>query len=285
MANLSRPVARPSARPTRGPGGGKLSVFEVIRAAQESQADDETASRPQAATRSNAAASPVALGPFTTARHADAAPPAPSSRATLVVASVAAAVAVLCLILVVGRQFTGGDDGEATTQAESSRQLALGRPDPSVLDVAPNGLASTPAAMAVLDSAGNTAAPSLARPLVRESAALPATPVTQSVKIDSPQRTYGLNYVLIESYAASEEAQALATRDALLGHGLGATIERGIPGWKNRLCVVGTVGFEHISGNDELRDYLAKLKAVSNLYEADRRIKTFKPMPIHWSKR
>ena len=272
--------------------GGKVALFEVIQAAQadggadpalapsaRDAARDEPAGRDAAAIPrlrpAGVSATPVASPRSARASRAASDPTRPGggSKPLLVTLSALAAVAVLGAVFAVGR-LSGGDAARPA--------VAAAPPDPAVLDVPPGGNAPL-VSPAVLNGDGR----SLASPAVASSVGpLVAKPgVTPAVPVQTVRRTLGLNYVLIESYHPSEENRALATRDALTSHGINATIERDVPGWGKRLCVVGTLGFEHIRGNEKLRAYIEQINQVSDVVSKDRKIKTFDPVPLLWSGR
>lgn len=293
-------------------GGGKLALFEVIQAAQspgEQELSDAVAplvqNSPQSSTRAPQAEprpeprptpdvrearvreTPVRQAPIARPAPAEpAAPPrcisqpaprprpaaepvlgarGPGSRLGLA-AGAACLLALVAVAFVAGRMLTAGPE----------QQLAQSGPSPDVLDVGRPGAGS-----AETRTADNQV---LGRPRVdlETQEMPPATPVQVPANF---RRTSGLNYVLVQSYAQSEEDRAAATRDALLQNGIGATIEREIPGWPKRICVIGTVGFERIRNNGDYQAYLSKLEAVSEKYRDERKIKLFDPRPVHWSRR
>ena len=265
MASYKRPGA-----PARI--GGKVALFEVIQQAQAGiQADGEVDPAMAPLVRGEAPTTPATFAAPTrhqlrpagvsAERAADPTRGDGGSRPLLIGLSAFAAVAVLGAVFFVGR-LTGDAPAKAT---------AASPPDPSVLNVpADAGAAALPPAFA------SAAVQSSAVPLAGTADVAPpaASP--------GVRRTFGLNYVLIESYHPSERDRALATRDALLKNGINATIEDDVPGWGKRLCIVGTLGFEHIRGNDKLRAYMDQINKVSDVVSKDRKIKTFDPVPFLW---
>ena len=178
---------------------------------------------------------------------------------------VAAGAGVVGLGFLLGRVTGGGSDPSRVASATM----------PEVMDVTPASLAN--------------AAPPAAR-LARSDSAV-ATTLTPLPAVASPDpagsdgpRVGGRNYVLVQSYSKSELDRAEATVAALRSAGIGATIERDIPGWSTRLCVFGTRGFERITKNPEYQAYVGKLLEVSRRHERDSLIKRFKPQAVRWDR-
>ena len=289
MAKLTRPGARPRS-------GGKLALFEVIQAAQDGGGLDADAA-PLARADSGVATrvEPTAAGPVLPRLRpagvpADEAPTPkrrePSRRASadptrdggasrvfLVALSAVAAVAVLGAVFFLGRLFA---DKPAQVAAQTP-------PNPAVLDVGGNGNGLPGVRPRVALDGQTLASPATVTQVVPRVGTAPINP--PAARDGGVRRTFGQNYVLIESYDAAEEDRAAATVKALLDNGIEASIERDIPGWGRRLCIVGTVGFEGIRGNDRLRGYLEDLDRVSQTASKDRLVKKFNPQAILWSKK
>ena len=192
------------------------------------------------------------------------------SKPLLIGFSAAAAVVALAVVFLLGR--LAGD--------KPSEVVAHTAPNPNVLDV---GGRDVPTVVGRPDAGQTLASPAIATTTVPRVDANAVTIPTPAGK--GAQRTLGLNYVLIESYAPNEQDRAEATRQSLVRNGMDATIERDIPGWGKRLCVIGTVGFERIRGNDQLRTYLEDLNRISEVESKSRQVKTFDPQPIQWTKK
>lgn len=151
----------------------------------------------------------------------------------------------------------------------------------------PHVVSSSTAMPEVLDVGGARAStPTLARPVEQtRTQAVSQGPVAAATVAPDFRRVNGLNYALVQSYASSEEALALATCQALLKNGVGATVERGIPGWPNRLCVVGTEGFEQVRSNTKYQAYRQRLMDISSLATAaDKRLRKFDPQAVQWGR-
>ena len=256
MAKVARTMSGKS--PLSGKArGGKLALFEVL---QNKGGDDVAAEVPvvEAAPPPRPAAAPVKM--TTTGSTGGG------------FSSFAFALALGGVLGAAGLGYAlflrPGDDAQASAVSEEIM--------PEVLDV------STPAARVAKGADGQA----LARPeaLTRRDVITAPAASEQQVFADSVSRTNGLNYVLVQSYHATEEDRAIATLQALAEAGLHATLERDIPGWPKRICVVGVVGFERISNNPEFRDYINRLEAVSDKHRNDRKVKIFDPRPVHWSR-
>lgn len=269
----------------RARGGGKLALFEVIQAAQshgEGHLSDAVAPLVQASISREspvAPAEPVRVAnppaepaPAATASRPLSAPPphrAASSRPRRDggVSIIGFATAVAGVIAITGAGLVAFQHFARSEPHEISGSL----PMPEVLDVGSSGESSTP-------SFGSPLNPT-------QTAVRAPTSSGRAVVPDGFRRTNGLNYVLMQSYHASEEQQAVATRDALLDAGVGATIERDIPGWEKRLSVVGTDGFEQMKNNPQYQEYRRRLDDVSRkATAADRRIKKFEPQAVQWGR-
>ena len=228
--------------------GGKTAMFDVLRGA-----------------------SPDA-GPATPVQPAPTSLPAAASSASpgLPAGVVAAAAAAVALVGLIGLGFVAGRlTAPAAPQAAADDSAPITMPE--VLGVPPAGpqRSVTPAAGVALARLEPT----------DTAAVVPTKPAA------SAGRTDGLNYVLFQSYHQSESDRAEATVAALRKAGVGATVERGVPGWGRRLAVVGTDGFERITKNAGYAEYLARARAVGKTASRDRRIKSFDPLPIRWGPR
>ena len=259
MARTSRTTITPTTRPR---GGGKLALFEVIRSAQPGAAGDDPPAAPAVIVRAEPPA-PHALRGASQPSASQSRPAASRSGGPLSLALTAAAVAVL--VVGTAAMVLRGRSAALPTAPASA-------PIPAVLDV------SDPAARRDVSPLVNSG--TLANPrLETESQIASAAPASGNVR-----RTNGLNYLVIQSYAKTEQDRAEATRDALLKEGVVATIETNVPGWGKNICVVGIKGFERIRNNPEYKSYCDQLAAVSQKYKSDRKVKAFDPRPLHWTR-
>lgn len=274
MAKIARTMSGKSPLSGRAKGG-KLALFEVLASSQDAEEADLDA--PQDASQS-AAVEPQTLPPpepTPPVKRVSTQPPpirflgessARSSQrrisAMTVAVAAASVVAVVALVYVVGRPATGPE----TATAEVPGGIM-----PEVLDVNAPGART---------EAGANAA--LARNRQSTEQTIQKAPQIAEFAVTA-RRTKGLNYVLVQSYLPNEANRAEATVAALAQAGIHVTIERDIPGWPRRLCIVGVEGFERITNHPPLENYVARLEAVSDRHRNDRKIKTFEPQPIHWS--
>jgi hypothetical protein len=180
----------------------------------------------------------------------------------------AGAVALLLLVFTVGRQMTRSP---SPLLSLSSEELRAGPPRPGVLEV--NRLTSAaPAESSALPVRAASGGRTLAEP---------AAPATHTV-VDT-KRSFGLNYVVIQSYLKPDDAQA--ARDLLIQHDIFCTIEKNLPhyGSQGWYSVVGLTGFDRIRGVKEYQNYLAAIMKVSRDYDANHKgFKTFDPQPYKW---
>lgn len=266
-------------------GGGKLALFEVIQAAQTRggshlveavapivapAAGRELVETPPAAPAAVAETPPPPAAPAdtvaliaTAAAQVRAARPG-RGRPERGVPLIGFATAVAALIAICG----AGVLGIQHFSRRPPHQVSGSAPMPEVLDVA------------------GAQSPTLARPHTQtRTEAVAANPGGPVVVPADFRRVNGLNYVLIQSYHVTEQAHAVATRDFLVRSGVGATVERGIPGWPNRLCVVGTEGFEQMKNNPKHQEYRRRLDELSSkATAADKKIRRFEPTEVQWGR-
>ena len=265
-----------SKRSPRAFSGGKLALFEVIQAAQtqgDGQLSDAVAPLVQSSSQREPppepapSPPPASARPMLVTRQVPVEAPARPSKARRPspeggVSILGFATACAGMIALVGAGFVAFQHF-----ANDKPQVISGtQPMPEVLDVGKGG--DTVVAARLPDVQARVQSPGGSGPVM----------VAQNYR-----RTAGLNYVLVQSYARSEEAQANATRDALLANGIRATVESDIAGWPGKLCVVGTEGYEHLKTNKQYQEYVRRLNDISRkVTAADRKIKRFDPTPIQW---
>jgi hypothetical protein len=267
-------------RSSRARGGGKLALFEVIQAAQAEgpgQLSEAVAPLVQASATREPSPPPAPEPPAKTIVQA--------RPVTLPVERISTSraprnhgrdgVGLIGFVTACAGLIALGAAGFLLVQhfAKDTPAVVSGsQPVPDVLDVGPGAKpGSRDPIMA------NRA------PAQQQTSAVPGAGGPVRVA-DGFRRTGGLNYVIVQSYAASEQDLAVAARDALLAAGIGATIERDVPGWPKRLCVVGTDGFEHITTNAQYKAYRQRLDDVSRKLTAQsRRNRKFEPQPRQWT--
>jgi hypothetical protein len=90
-----------------------------------------------------------------------------------------------------------------------------------------------------------------------------------------------VNYVIIQSYPLQEKHMAEEAKEVLTKAGVECTIEKDL--WKGWYSVVGTEGYETISRNAALEQYMNRIKQISKeAHDKKRSFKAFRPMPIRW---
>jgi hypothetical protein len=168
-------------------------------------------------------------------------------------------------------------------------------PDPqSQQPVRPDVMQNINADTAPPDSdAADTPAPATPTDTAQPNDA-PATPAAvppvinamqQQMVSGRAQRQNNLNYVVIQSYADEKLADDAAT--FLNAHGVGATVEHGLPGWGHMYSVLGVDGFAHISA-PAFKLYMQKVRALSRDFAPSKNghgesYKAFDPIAMKWN--
>lgn len=94
-------------------------------------------------------------------------------------------------------------------------------------------------------------------------------------------RVVGLNYLIVQSYDASEEADARAVVALLGSKGVAATIEQRLPGFGNRLVVVSADGYPPRATEFEaLRKRVEQVS--SEAARTERKWRAFEPIGYRW---
>jgi hypothetical protein len=171
------------------------------------------------------------------------------------------ALAVLTIAFSVGRRM---GQSPSPLLSLSTEQLRAGPARPQVLEIG--------------DAQNSPAAAALP---VHQVSRRPASPPAHTVS--DTKRSFGLNYVVIQSYLKPEAAQE--ARDLLIKHNILCTVEKNLPhyGSKGWYSVVGLTGFDRIRGVKEYQNYINAINRVSSLYDA--KIAGFKkldPQPYKW---
>jgi hypothetical protein len=103
--------------------------------------------------------------------------------------------------------------------------------------------------------------------------------------VSGPNRTIGLNYVVVQSY--SDDKLAREAVDFLDKHGVSCTIEHHMKGWHAASIVVGTDGFSRLSSS-EFKDYIARIEKLSDVFapprNGQRSYKSFQPTGYKWDR-
>lgn len=151
---------------------------------------------------------------------------------------------------------------------QSSEALRMNPPTPEVTQVLPRTTVQ-------VGNGGGGNAPRNVAPRQPQPKA-PASAVIRGL----PRRKK-VNYVIIQSYPLQEKHMADEARALLVRSGVECTIEKDL--WKGWYSVVGTDGFETISKNPALNQYISRVKQISEEAHAKKRtFKSFSPMPILW---
>lgn len=189
-------------------------------------------------------------------------------------------VVLIGVAVMVGRSWTGR--GSVATGSETTTALLSGPADPGVLDARPGQRGSNAEdAAASPPGAGGSTAPQTGippRPPQNTSAA-PDQPAAQGGR---ESRVVGMNYIIVQSYDASEAAEARAVVDLLASKGVPATVESNLTGFGKRLVVVSGEGFARVNSPEyqKLRRQIDQISA--DQAQRDRRFRRFEPTGYRW---
>jgi hypothetical protein len=173
---------------------------------------------------------------------------------------------------------------------ETTAELLAGDARPDVLELGSPGSLTPAHATEAVQSATTTddlttgttaaAAPGFTGASVDTTALLNAHVPTTSV-VEEKQRVVGFNYVVIQTYP--DKADAVAAIGKLSEAGIGASLVKGVVGWrKDWFCVVGSKGFDRIRNNDQYDRYLAAIGRVSDRFAGKSKWKQFQPSGYKW---
>ena len=171
-----------------------------------------------------------------------------------------ALLVIVALAVIVGEHLRG----EPPPMTPSVAAIRAGAPNRSFLNVPPKavpGPVAHPKGTGELAARQIAADGSIAPPPFNE----PRPPVDFST---DGKRFLGLNYVIIQSYHASEEKMAHEASEFLNNNGISCTIEKGkgLKGWpENSLLIIGTRGFDRVS-TQPYKDYEALIMKLSMKY-------------------
>ena len=187
---------------------------------------------------------------------------------------VCAVLVVVMLAMIIGQHI---NHAPTALFGQNNRDLINGPAHGEVLDVHPN----TPIRHVEAHDSGAVPrqAAAIVPPTLNESRA-PATMV-----IRDSNRSIGLNYVVVQSYA--DEKSATEARDFLNNNGVPCTIEHNLHGWpKTAFIVIGIDGFAHISSY-EYKDYTDNIKRLSLRFapptpHSQHNYKAFEPAGYQW---
>lgn len=186
-------------------------------------------------------------------------------------------VMVVALAYVTGRQSATPAPRTTTASTEKIRQ---GPVHPSVLEVGRN---TTSAALAANNTGprleAGTGQPSSEQ---AQPAAARERSAASAIVDDNPQRSIGLNYVIVQSYP--DKKSALEAAEFLNARGIPCTAEPGPAGWTNKpgwYSVVGTAGFNRIR-SQEFDNYIREIEKAGVLFAGDSKFKRFQPQAYRW---
>jgi len=185
---------------------------------------------------------------------------------------------LIVLAYMTGRKMTGASAPSSPLISTATAEEVRNQPTrPDVLDVRRSGPAIVPEEPLADD--GTIAGVETTAPAPQWND--PRPPAT--LVVDGPNRNVGLNYVIVQSYAKSDRELAEQAVKLLKENGVDCTIEEGIKGWPNSLCVIGTRGFNRIR-SEEYAAYEKKIQAVSKIFAPKGGWKAFKPIAKMWDR-
>jgi hypothetical protein len=188
-------------------------------------------------------------------------------RSTAIVSGFALLVAV-GIAYVMGRHVAGGPQSASAQQQDDvqTEVIRKQRPLPGALDVQQRRATKTSVAT-------GTIANNVVPPRTRVQQQPPATanilsPDTSEPAVDAapPQRSFGLNYVLVQSWPADRAHTAQQACDYLKKYGILCTVEPAPAGFhRGWVAVISTRGFDKIS-SAECQAYVAKIEKVGERF-------------------
>lgn len=198
-----------------------------------------------------------------------------------------ALIVVLSLAYVIGRKMNSGPAG-AVAATVSTADIRKSAPRPGVMDLAKAERDGTPISIAPDrdESAGvidPTPAPRSVTPARQQQTRQPQNPGQTTIVVDDPNRTIGLNYVVIQSYPHEQKSLADEAVKFLREGGVGATAVKDLPGWQGWYSVVGTRGFDRTRSNPQYDAYIAQIMEVSPKFAGRLQWKRFAPQPKKWA--
>lgn len=188
-----------------------------------------------------------------------------------------AVLAGVVLLGVIGLAFTFGKHlGQSPTPlfSRTTDDIRHDAPIPSVLDIPRTGTVQTYRSSPPADNG-----PAAHVDRGSRSFTEPRQPATHMVA--DTKRTFGLNYVVIQSYREAQYAED--AKNLLVKNDVFCTVEKDLPfagkGWYS---VVGLTGFDRIKNVREYRQYTASIEAVGKQIPKNSRLKEFNPQPYKW---
>jgi hypothetical protein len=178
-------------------------------------------------------------------------------------------IAVICLSVIIGQRF--GRSSLPLLAQSTTEDLRRGPAHREVLD--------PPRRSSV--ASGHTAA---VEPKVTQHVAVPAAAeVRANTPLPESKRYINLNYVVVQSYPAEEQAMADKAATYLNNHGVNCTVEQNVKGFLP-VSVVGLEGFPKISST-EFKTYVDHIKKLSTDFTSNSRsFKAFDPRAKKWDK-
>ncbi len=182
----------------------------------------------------------------------------------------------VCLVVVMAFTF-GNRIGRSPTPlfSRTTDEIRTGPANPNVLDIPRTGTVQT----TYRSNSTGDASPAAHINRATNSFTEPLQPATHMV-VDT-QRTFGLNYVVIQSYKDPKYAED--AKNLLVKNDIFCTVEKDLPfagpGW---YTVVGLTGFDRIKNVREYRSYVDAISAVGRQIPKNSRLKEFNPQPYKW---
>jgi hypothetical protein len=191
-------------------------------------------------------------------------------RYTTAIVGAFALLVVIGLAYVVGRRMAGGPS--PAYAAATSDSLMRQPTDPSAMDISPRPVVPVAAR-----------GPGLTPPVApAPTPGNPAPPAPNNGVEVNPQRSIGLNYIIVQSYP--NEKIADDARDFLINAGIPCTVEKGPKDWASdpSWCSVITIaGYAHIH-SPEYETAARDITELGEKFAANAKFKRFDPHAYKW---
>ncbi|MGB7157448.1 MAG: hypothetical protein WBD40_05245 [Tepidisphaeraceae bacterium] len=189
-----------------------------------------------------------------------------------------ALVVLIGLTYLIGRKMSSGPTAAVAAVASTS-DIRKGKPQPTVLDLQAAARNATTSIAPDRDESAHVFDPTPARPAAPANGNAAQTTVVD----DNPNRSIGLNYVVIQSFRYEQKDLADEAVKQLQEAGIGATVVKDVPGWAGWYSVVGTRGFDRTKSNPQYDAYVASIMDVSPKFAGKSKWKSFAPQPKKWA--
>ncbi|HVT88453.1 MAG TPA: hypothetical protein VHD56_06340 [Tepidisphaeraceae bacterium] len=182
-----------------------------------------------------------------------------------------AVIVVITMAYVIGSRLAHGPS--SAMAGPSTAQLRQGPAQPDVLNLG----AAQPQKVPV------------PAPVPTAEKAIPIIPIPAAETPAPPQRTMGLNYVIVQGYPPEEKSMALNACELLKKNNVPCTVETNVPGYQGDWnIVIGLTGFERPRTDPAFTEYVKKISDLSDKFAGDKssgnaKFKRFAPTARKWT--